>query len=134
MSDKTKTSATTDRTDDVLLEFARLHEKMNCWTALAREARDVPYDIAVAIMSCRPELVLTPKGPVSEAHVAGVYDVLRILLETIAVHQRHAALLAELAGQSLAGLKQSVGKVQDLIDVCHYRDPLIRREGDGDDE
>jgi hypothetical protein len=86
------------------------------------EPMDAPQDLAVAIMTGRPELVkLAQPRALTQDECAVVFKMLSILLETNSALREHAALTAQLVGQwtdSVQAIFATAGKIEDF---ANYR-------------
>jgi hypothetical protein len=111
-------------------QMRQIQEVMRRCNDFVREAK-VPAELVPALSTGRPELVCLAKPRDLKAdEVKVLYDLIGVLAETNATVVRHAALMADVAGQLVADAHAFVNKAERLRAFGRWEEPVE----DGDDD
>lgn len=110
------------------IQTLRQQCKLGCWTELVEEV-SAPPDIALALLSGRPELIGMAKiRPLNEDECRQLYHLIRVLLLTNRELQRHAEQMALLVEQFEGHFKGIARLASDIQKYAQFQQPV--REDD----
>lgn len=113
-----------DKAEQLEADIKRLSQacKLDNWTQLINEV-DVPYDIAPALLSGRPELIkIIPPRDITANEAKALFNIIGSLIETNSALQEHAAQLSLFVGNWADAFKhlRSLGdKIQRFAQFDH---------------
>jgi hypothetical protein len=122
------------RRSDTLDEFIREKAeacKLPNWSSLTEEVK-VPAELAVALMTSRPELVkLAKPRPLSEEECKAVFHLVGVLIESNAALSEHAQMVGQMIDIWSQHFKALASTGRNIEAFANFRSPLEDDNVDG---
>ena len=123
------------REAEAVVNRERFYPNLDAWNALAEEVDNLPPEVGVALMTSRPQLILsiTPERAAAMApeQVIGLINLVRVLILTNQVLQQHSMRVAKMIDQMDDNMKGVWRKMTAVRHVANFQEP---GKDDEDDE